>query len=55
MLSTAELQTLKAVNDRESCEPVSRRHLEKLSRLDLIEPCDEGLCLSSKGQQVLGR
>lgn len=55
MLSTSELQTLKAVNDRESCEPVSRRHLEKLSRLDLIEPCDEGLCLSSKGQQVLGK
>jgi len=54
MLSTAELQTLRAVNDRESCEPISRSHLEKLSRLDLIEPCDQGVCLSTKGQKILG-
>ena len=53
MLSIAELQTLRAVNDPDSVEHVSRTHLEKLSRLDLIEPCAEGVCLSSKGQKVL--
>jgi ribosomal protein S19E (S16A) len=53
MLSTAEIQTLKAVNDRESCERVSRTHLEKLARLDLIEPCDEGVCVTGQGQRFL--
>jgi hypothetical protein len=54
MLSTAELTTLEILSDRDRCERVSRTHLEKLSRLDLIEPCPEGVCLSSKGKQILG-
>lgn len=53
MLSTAELQTLRAVNDRDSCERVSRTHLEKLARLDLIEPCAEGVCVTGAGQKFL--
>ncbi len=53
MLSTAEIQTLKAVNDRDSCEPISRTHLEKLARLDLIEPCPSGVCLTGQGQKFL--
>lgn len=53
MLSTAEIQTLRAVNDRESCEPISRTHLEKLARLDLIEPCSEGVCVTGAGQKFL--
>jgi len=53
MLSTAELTTLEILSNPERCEPVSRSHLEKLSRLDLIEPCAGGVCLSSKGQEIL--
>ena len=53
MLSTAELTTLEILSDRERCDRVSRTHLEKLSRLDLIEPCPEGVCISSKGREVL--
>ena len=53
MLSTAELQTLRAVNDRDSCERVSRTHLEKLARLDLIEPCPSGVCVTGTGQKFL--
>jgi hypothetical protein len=55
MLNTAELQTLRAVNDPDSCDRVSRTHLEKLARLDLIEPCPSGVCVSVKGKQVLGK
>ncbi|MEZ0261331.1 MAG: hypothetical protein ACAH80_10000 [Alphaproteobacteria bacterium] len=53
MLSTAELQTLRAVNDPESCDRVSRTHLEKLARLDLIEPCPQGVCVTGQGQKFL--
>ncbi len=53
MLSTAELTTLEILSNPERCEPVSRSHLEKLSRLDLIEPCAGGVCLSPKGQVLL--
>lgn len=53
MLSTAELHTLEILSDRDRCDRVSRTHLEKLSRLDLIEPCPEGVCLSTKGREIL--
>ncbi|HYD19260.1 MAG TPA: hypothetical protein VEF76_12360 [Patescibacteria group bacterium] len=55
MLNTAELQTLRAVNDPDCVERVSRTHLEKLARLDLIEPCPAGVCVSPKGRQILGK
>ncbi len=52
-LSTAELQTLQilAGNDREAAVP--RGHLEKLSRLDLIEPAGCNVALSLKGKEIL--
>lgn len=52
-LNTQELATLKIIasNDRESDVP--RVHLEKLSRLDLIEPCEQGVCLTTHGKQTL--
>jgi hypothetical protein len=53
MLSTAELHTLEILNDRDRFEPVCRTHLEKLSRLDLIEPCPEGVCVSDRGREIL--
>jgi hypothetical protein len=53
MLSTAELNTLEILSDRENCDKISRTHLEKLSRLDLIEPCPEGVCISARGREIL--
>jgi hypothetical protein len=53
-LSTAEISTLETIADRDSTGGVSRTHLEKLSRLDLIEPCPEGVCMTQKGRTVLG-
>ncbi len=55
MLHTAELQTLEIIAKRDQSVAPSRSHLEKLARLDLIEPCPEGVCLTSNGQQILFR
>lgn len=53
MLKNEELETLKILADRSCAEAVSRTHLEKLSRLDLIEPCPEGVCMTSQGREIL--
>jgi hypothetical protein len=52
-LSTAELQTLAAISTRDHDSDIKRGHLEKLSRLDLIEPCAEGICLTGVGKKIL--
>jgi hypothetical protein len=52
-LSTSELKTLEAVADPAFTDGISRSHLEKLSRLDLIEPCPQGVCMTLKGKEIL--
>ena len=52
-LKSSELETLKILADRSCVDTVSRTHLEKLSRLDLIEPCPEGVCMTPKGREIL--
>jgi hypothetical protein len=52
-LSTSELQTLEAISNRDHDSDIKRSHLEKLSRLDLIEPCSEGICLTGVGKKIL--
>jgi hypothetical protein len=54
-LSTAERKTLETIADRDRTDSVKRGHLEKLSRLDLIEPCAEGVCLSARGKKILNQ
>ncbi len=54
-LSTDELQTLAAISKRDRDADISRLHLEKLSRLDLIEPCEQGICLTGVGKKILVR
>ena len=52
-LSTAELQTLESISDRDCADSIPRGHLEKLSRLDLIEPAGCNVALSMKGKEIL--
>jgi hypothetical protein len=52
-LSTSEIKTLETISNPASVDSVPRGHLERLSRLDLIEPSQDGVSLSSKGKQVL--
>lgn len=52
-LSAAELQTLEAISTRDHESDIKRSHLERLSRLDLIEPCSEGICLTGVGKKIL--
>jgi hypothetical protein len=52
-LSTAELQTLHILSDQDSADCVPRSHLEKLSRLDLIEPAGCNVAVSTKGRALL--
>jgi hypothetical protein len=54
-LSTDELQTLESLSIRDVAGDIPRAHLEKLSRLDLIEPCSEGICLTGVGKKILVR
>lgn len=54
-LSPAELATLKTIARRDQDNTPPRSHLEKLSRLDLIEPCPEGVCMTDTGRAVLGK
>lgn len=53
VLTTAELQTLAIIGNPESCDSTPRNHLEKLYRLDLIEPGHCGPALSTKGREIL--
>lgn len=55
MLSTAELKTLETISKKDCGDSISRSHLEKLSRLDLIEPCADGICLTGVGKKILVR
>ena len=52
-LSNAELQTLEAISKRDRFDYIPRGHLEKLSRLDLIEPVGCNVALSMKGREIL--
>ena len=52
-LSTDEIRTLQALSARDAEGSVPRAHLEKLSRLDLIEPCAEGICVTGVGRRIL--
>lgn len=54
-LSQAELHTLAVIANPDCCDAMPRGHLEKLSRLDLIEPAAAGLRLSPRGRQILIR
>lgn len=54
-LSQSEIKTLSVIADPGCCDAMPRVHLEKLSRLDLIEPSATGLRLSNRGQQILFR
>ena len=54
-LSTAELNTLQVVANPDSCDAMPRSHLEKLSRLELIEPSPRGVTLSQRGKEILVR
>lgn len=55
VLTSAEMQTLNTVANPESCDALPRNHLEKLYRLDLIEPGHCGPALSNKGRDILFR
>ena len=52
-LSTAELQTLEVIFNKKDADYIPRGHLEKLSRLDLIEPAKGGVSVSLKGKEIL--
>ena len=52
-LSNAERSTLETVARDARNGGVPRGHLEKLSRLDLIEPCPQGICMTLKGKEIL--
>jgi hypothetical protein len=52
-LSAAEFSTLEIIAADARNGGVSRGHLEKLSRLDLIEPCPQGICMTLKGKGFL--
>ena len=52
-LSTSELQTLEALSNKNPADYIPRGHLEKLSRLDLIEPVGCSVALSLKGKEIL--
>ena len=54
-LNTAELQTLKTIANQDRSENLCRTTLEKLFRLDLIEPCAEGVCLTGVGKKALSK
>lgn len=53
MLNAAEIKSLHIIADPTASDTPPRVHMEKLSRLDLIEPCPQGVCVSPRGQQVL--
>ena len=54
VITAAERQTLEILADPRRTENVRRGHLEKFSRLELIEPCPEGVCMTLAGKRILG-
>ena len=52
-LSRDELSTLSAIADPSCTSKISRSHLEKLSRLELIEPTCIGVTISLRGKEIL--
>lgn len=54
-LTSAELNTLTVIGNPDCCDAIPRAHLEKLYRLDLIEPQSFGPALSPKGRDILVR
>jgi hypothetical protein len=54
-LSASELKTLSVIANPECCDAMPRLHLEKLYRLDLIEPASFGPALSPTGREILKR
>jgi hypothetical protein len=52
-LSSSELQTLEVLSSNDRADPIPRGHLEKLLRLDLIEPTGCRVSLSLKGKEIL--
>ena len=53
MLTTAERKTLETIARKDTSIGIPRPHLEKLSRLDLIEPAGCNVTLSLKGKRIL--
>lgn len=53
ILSREEIATLQAIANPANIFTPPRSHLEKLSRLDLIEPCGHGVRLSIRGEAIL--
>jgi hypothetical protein len=54
-LSSSELKTLSVIADPNCCDAMPRVHLEKLSRLELIEAAACGPILSTRGKEILFR
>jgi hypothetical protein len=52
-LTSSELNTLHVIADPNSCDAMPRAHLEKFSRLALIEPASCGVALSPLGREML--
>ncbi len=54
-LTSSEIHTLGVIADPNSCDAMPHAHLEKLSRLALIEAGKCGVALSSLGREILTR
>ncbi len=54
-VTAKEIKALKTVANPANGEVLSRYELEKLSRLDLIEPCAAGVCLSVRGKEIVSK
>jgi hypothetical protein len=52
-LDASELQTLKIISNPARDGYMPRVHLEKLLRLDLIEPSPKGVAVSMRGREIL--
>ena len=52
-LDPSELQTLKIISNPARDGHMPRVHLEKLLRLDLIEPSPRGVAVSTRGREIL--
>jgi hypothetical protein len=52
-LTAPERHALEAVTTPAYTGCISRTHLEKLLRLDLVEPGESGMCMTLKGKTVL--
>lgn len=52
-LSPIDMTALAIIADPNAVDTPCRTALEKLSRLDLIVPCNDSIGLSDKGQKLL--